>query len=585
MSNTVEQLTTQIEELEKRIRSISSSHTTLSQIISIRDCIEQIKEYLLELNDSLGELENSASDTELQNLKDRVTICENDISAIQTDLGSCQDDIADVESEISAINSSLGEHTTTITNLQTTQTNLQTTQSSQASTINNINSRLTTAENNISTLTGGVDVGEIDSRLNTLENNTINDYCCHRQLNFHNIAPSDNVLYTRQMGFSCEKGVATTQNFKLEYESTATGNLTFEVYEDCTKLVLSKTIDLAKHPYTFVFAREFYSQRMSNNLTIKISTTTTITYKHLDLWITGKNIRFYDYDKEVKVCSFNGFNYITKYEDSCIKCGRFTPEETFDINNLPISFPYQSTNGCFLSLLFAPYSDVNQITTILKTYLEEALLCVDTNQNFVVLKYNTETSTFEHYKTQSDMYYFGEYNSSSYTCTIVPTIIDSDGYFFKADTAYNNNRLKKLARYNKEYFGEVLCINVSKYIYYTETGDYRPTFTFLSMLALFDDGYVYWTNSAENEPKIKLGKYPLQFNSYATQNMTINVYLYYYNRVEKFYLTINPDDKSSYMLHSVSTFENCDCVYELLGNKLLVHSITDGWHIEQLITE
>ena len=175
----IEELNATIEELEKRIKAISSAGATLAQIIAVRDSLEQVKVCLNNLTTAIKDEEDDASVAQLTALEQRVTTAETDITTLQTDLTSTQDDLETVWNNLASTNNVVGEHTTTLTNLQTAQTNLQTTQTNQASTIttnttdiSNLKTRMTTAENNISTLTGGVDVSAIDERLNEVEKMT-----------------------------------------------------------------------------------------------------------------------------------------------------------------------------------------------------------------------------------------------------------------------------------------------------------------------------------------------------------------------------------------------------------------------------
>ena len=172
----IEELNATIEELEKRIKAISSAGATLAQIIAVRDSLEQVKVCLNNLTTAIKDEESDASVAQLTALEQRVATAETDITTLQTDLTSTQDDLETVWNNLASTNSVVGEHTTTLTNLQTAQTNLQTTQTNQASTIttnttdiSNLKTRMTTAEANIGALTNGIDVGTLEDRVSSLE--------------------------------------------------------------------------------------------------------------------------------------------------------------------------------------------------------------------------------------------------------------------------------------------------------------------------------------------------------------------------------------------------------------------------------
>lgn len=183
MKKDLTKLTQDLEELEKRIKAISTSYTTLAQIIAVRDSLDQLKTCFNELTTAIKEDDDDASLEQLNALSTRVTVCETDILALQTDLSSTQEDLTNLQTDLSSTNTTVGEHSTTITNLQATQTSLQSAQTNMQTTISNqtntlsthttditsLKSRMTTAEANIGALTNGIDVGTLEDRITALE--------------------------------------------------------------------------------------------------------------------------------------------------------------------------------------------------------------------------------------------------------------------------------------------------------------------------------------------------------------------------------------------------------------------------------
>lgn len=183
MKKDLTKLTQDLEELEKRIKAISTSYTTLAQIIAVRDSLDQLKTCFNELTTAIKEDDDDASLEQLNALSARVIVCETDILALQTDLSSTQEDLTNLQTDLSSTNTIVGEHSTTITNLQATQTSLQSAQTNMQTTISNqtntlsthttditsLKSRMTTAEANIGALTNGIDVGTLEDRITALE--------------------------------------------------------------------------------------------------------------------------------------------------------------------------------------------------------------------------------------------------------------------------------------------------------------------------------------------------------------------------------------------------------------------------------
>lgn len=187
MKKDLTKLTQDMEELEKRIKAISTSYTTLAQIIAVRDSLDQLKTCFNELTTAIKEDDDDASLEQLNALANRVLVAETDITTLQTDLSSTQEDLTTLQTDLSSTNSIVGEHSTTLTNLQATQTSLQSAQTNMQTTISNqtntlsthttditsLKSRMTTAEANIGALTNGIDVGTLEDRITALEGKKI----------------------------------------------------------------------------------------------------------------------------------------------------------------------------------------------------------------------------------------------------------------------------------------------------------------------------------------------------------------------------------------------------------------------------
>lgn len=187
MKKNLTKLTQDLEELEKRIKAISTSYTTLAQIIAVRDSLDQLKTCFNELTTTIKEDDDDASLEQLNALANRVLVAETDITTLQTDLSSTQEDLTTLQTDLSSTNSIVGEHSTTLTNLQATQTSLQSAQTNMQTTISNqantlsthttditsLKSRMTTAEANIGALTNGIDVGTLEDRITALEGKKI----------------------------------------------------------------------------------------------------------------------------------------------------------------------------------------------------------------------------------------------------------------------------------------------------------------------------------------------------------------------------------------------------------------------------
>ena len=593
MSKTLTELNLTVEELEKRIKAISTSHSTLAQIIAVRDSLEQVKECLNNLNSAITTKEDSATSSELSALALRVTTAENDISSIETDLANAQDDITDINTEISAINSSIGEQNTTITNIQTAQTNLSTTQSNQASTIstngsritnntnqiNSLKTRVTTCENNISTLTGGVDVSAIEERLSAVEANS-GYVCAHQIYNFHNACPTNKTLYTREYYFSCNSNALIYQKLKLKYTSTASGTLTIEVYEEQIATGETFTVNLSEYPSEFEIERQFLPTKKANNIMLKAVSTTEITYKYLDLWLFGTNVHLYNYDQDVKMICFNNCYYVTRYYDDCFKYGKFSSIEDIDLNNLPNTRVYHDARGYYRYAIFAPFCTCEYPYQIFNTITDNCFYfeVMDENTQIVVDSTLDLTSTIKLCRSYNNSCGGEIYPSIQHPYIIAHHIKNSIPVFEEYSIVGSRDEYRNLKRYNdKEWF----FVTLVKENYKTFEGG--PTsFDYTKAIALNEDGYYYLINNRSVNQVLKIAKGGDYVTAYLQTDNSINVYISNGYTVKKYILTAGTNNK--YTCTYDCEITNC-CYYFELVNNCVLKKTTSGWQLETLVVD
>ena len=615
---TIEQLNTLLEELEKRIRSISTAQKTLNQINEILAYIQDVQDYLQQLqttfdshvqecddysndianlqtqidtinqtinnlntdNETTNQLKTSLSELQTKvdefigNSSTTAETLQNDISALQTDLGSCQDDITDIESEISAINSSIGEQNTTITNLQTTQTNLQTTQSSQASTINNINSRLTTAENNISTLTGGVDLSEYESRLSAIEpvNNLFQSFFV-RQYNFNNAQPTKRILYTREEHFVCKANTFLYQEFKLSYTATEGGTLTVSILNDYVEEV-SYTIDLSTNSSEYTIFRTVCPKTQSNTIVIKMTATEDIIYNSLQLTMHGTDIFVFNNNQDVKAVCFDGEIYISKQTESGLQYGRYTQEDSIDLDNLPNFRSNVDTKGIYYFMQYMPYAKCGSWPYT--NFTEKRDNSIIKSLSDGTYSYGCYAETNENYVYSNQNYRGGEiipcvynntlisYISNKTICNMATNLGDAffnfdnltiDGvtdWFFTSIVNYNHNTMESAVPASEE----VMCV------------------------AFANDGNCYLVkNTKTNTHYVKICKNGTYVTAYLQPNGSINVYVSYNNYIDKYNITKTDDlyTSSTY----VCTIDDCSCIYEMF-NDTIIKKTSSGWVVDML---
>lgn len=583
MSKSITELTSYIEELEKRIRAISLSQSTLTQVIAIRDCITEIKTYLSELNTTLDNMEESASDAELEALKSRVDVCEEDISLLQTTLASAEDDLQTLQSDLSDTNQTVGQHTTSITNLQTTQTNLQATQSSQASTINSLNTRLSTCENNVNILTGGVDLSELENRIQGMEKvNDLFQTYIHKKFNFHNATPKNFTLFSRIFEYVCKPNVYVYQEFKLSYEFTGSGTMTISVLQENENTGESFTIDLAQYPTGYTFTREFCPEYRTNNLILKCVASDEITYKSLDVTMHGEELFIFEGNQDLKVATFNDITYITRYYDDHITYGKFDLGETIDIDNLPNSRPYNDYYGWHQYIIYGPYPQSQSPWEIFDEVRDDSIMRISGNDNVFYASYIQETVDAPGYHTMiAGGSFANEITLGYYTYNYFPTIYKHEIALKCSEQAGLFTNFQQLSVDSvKEWLHVVLIRNNS-----CQQNDLPIAGRYCKVIALGDDGWWYYISKASSTlvyaSKIcKGGNFLTAYLQ--SDSKTINVYVSFNNYVEQYKLTIVSN--SEHTSEFVKKIDNCTCVYELLNGDTIYKTSTGKWIMNEFVT-
>lgn len=577
MSKSITELTTYIEELEKRIHAISLSQSTLTQVIAIRDCITEIKAYLSELNTTLDNMEESASDAELEALKSRVDVCEEDISLLQTTLASTEDDLQTLQSDLSATNQTIGEHTTTITNLQTTQTNLQTTQSSQASTINSLNTRLATCENNVSALTGGVDISNFETRLQNLEsiNNLFQSYS-QKRFNLHNATPSNYTLYTRTFEYVCKPNKMLYQELKLSYASSNTGTLIIDVYEDNTATGETYTIDLSHNPTDYTIMRQLCPTYQTNNLMLKCVASDAITYKYFDVKMHGEEVFIFEGNQDLKVVTFNNLTYITRYYDDHIAYGKFATTDVIDIDNLPNTHPYNDTLGWHQYIIYGPYPYTESPWEVFGEARDDSIMRISGDNNNFYASYleNNDDDKTDYHMIMPNCGFANEISLGYYVYNYFPMI-------FEHSIALKCSELVD----TKTTFLHVHVNTVSEWLHvvmiknnYCVQSDTPIIGMYCRVLALGDDGWWYylWKTSKLAQYAYRICKGGNYLTAYNQSDGTVNIYVSFNNYVEKYNIIV-PKTTETPIYELVQTIQNCTCVYELLNGSTIYKTTNGEW--------
>lgn len=599
MSRTITDLNSQVEELEKRIKAISTSQTTLTQIIAIRDSLEQVKLCLNDLNETIEEKNQIEQENDITAIKARLTTVESDISAIETELATAEDDIESVQSDISTINTLISDHSsiisnlqTTQTNLQSTQTNLQTTQTNQASLIStntnnistntnnisknttdisNLTDRITECEDNINDLSGGIDFGEMSEKLDLLTDVTTEIFTYGKYE--YNITPSS-TLYTRRYYFTTPKKTSYLINFDFNWTTqNPSGNMSVIFYVNSVT-THKQTISLVYNPTGYRFQFPCSTAYIANNVMAKFSFSDSVTFNNLSVYVHGMNVKMKTYDREISAITYNGSIYITKHESDRISYGKFSPTDTINFNNLPYSQLNYDNNRRYTWMCFLPYCSYNSTTDTNFTTVYDGIFkeCTNGERYFSTAPEVSETRVTKKASTtthSSCMPCCGRYLNNIFLVSKndLPYYDCMDESTYPVAFSAPNNI-------------PWIYSAVAHSNFFTLENSIESTKNMKAVALNGNDGYFYYfNNSTSIKNMTKIGK-GLQATAYIQPNGFVNVYI---NKIDgstdKYtIITDGETDQANYMC----TIKDCDVVYETLNNKIIKHTSAYGWQIAKL---
>ena len=624
---TIEQLNATIEELEKRIKAISMGQNTLSQLIAIREYIDLAQGFLSDLNSNLDnhiqnctdysqdittiksqiETINSTLDgldkvnneqiqeitTKLNALSTKVdnflgdstnslSAIETDILALQTDLSSTQDDIETLNTSLSSTNSTVGEHTTTITNLQATQTslqtaqtNLQTTLSSQVTNISKntnditgIKTRLTTAENNISALTGGVDVGNLENRINEIDEQVQPVYTgsyIHRFKDYGAVTINTPSFASLPIAFSCSS--SNELRVKVTIKCTIPTRI---IYSDPQIQIRSFTgsghtyhvNNLDKTKTEFAFEYTYIPEYRYEELMVYFMYCHGIVVNSIELDIYGSEIKVFDNYRDLNVVCFNNERYLTYKKNGTIYYGKYTSTDVIDLDNIPNTYtpPTELENDCFYNFIYMPAIKYEVSSVDYSKNADGYLYFSAVNHYMDALTPPTDDAT--KYKTNCVLGMYG-----------LPILGYKRPFLTKpwkgrpAGTNMNvNNGYTTYEYVERNKKGEWLAGFDIFDNYLSNSSSVTPITNFQS-LYLHENGYIYYFQKEKLDYILKIAKGEFAIG-YKQTDGSINVYITRKHNVYKYTLTLD-STTNKYTSNYIKCYEKCDLVFEILYNQII----------------
>lgn len=630
---TIEQLNVTIEELEKRIKAISMGQNTLSQLIAIREYIDLAQGFLSDLNNNLDNHIQNCTDysqdiatiksqistinttlegldkvnneqiqeisTKLNTLSTKLdnflgdstnslNAIETDILALQTDLSSTQDDIETLNTSISSTNATVGEHTTTITNLQATQTslqtaqtNLQTTLSSQVTNISkntnditNIKTRLTTAENSISALTGGIDVGNLENRINEIDEQVQPVYTgsyIHRFKDYGAITINTSSFVSLPIAFSCSS--SNELRVKVTLKCTIPSKLMYtdpqiqiRSFVGTAQTYYAEQLDKTKTE--FVFDYTYTPKYRYEELFVYFMYCIGITINSIEFEIYGSEIKVFDVFRDLNVVCFNNERYLTYKKNGTIYYGKYSSTDIIDLDNIPNTYtPTAQENDYFYNFIYMPAIKFEVSSVDYSKSADGCLYFSAVQHNMNALTPPTDDPT--KYRTGCVLGMYGlpilgykrPFMTKPWKGRPAGTNININNGYTTYEYVENIKKGEWLAGFN-------IIDN-----YLSNTSSVIPTTNFQSLYQ-HENGYIYYFPKEKLNYIVKIAKGEFAIG-YKQTNGSINVYITRKHNVYKYTLTLD-STTNKYTSNYIKFYEKCDLVYEILSNQI-IKCYQDTW--------
>lgn len=346
MDTTLAQLKTQIEELEKRIKSLSNQVTTQGYMTGLKTCLEEIKTlfstYQTQLNEHLAayQTHTDAFNSHLSDytaLSQAVEDLEDDIETINETLASLSgggsdvdysQEIAQIQDDITTINSTL---TSLLNASQTASQDI----SDLTSDISTINSTLSGAtqdisdiESDITTINSSIDDLEdadiaLSARVTTLENassdsgsgQTTNTIKFTKDQIFAKVFQGDTTIYrTPRCQFICDTSGTVTISYQIvgEFLDTTTW-YRMRIYLN-GEVIKERNIDGNTGAFILSDSCTFMPQEEYNIFYVQLNIG-NVSIREYSVSIEGYNVEFLQQDLPLKINCFNDSYYIIKLDD------------------------------------------------------------------------------------------------------------------------------------------------------------------------------------------------------------------------------------------------------------------------------
>lgn len=616
MDTTLAQLKTQIEELEKRIKSLSNQVTTQGYMTGLKTCLEEIKTlfstYQTQLNEHLAayQTHTDAFNSHLSDytaLSQAVEDLEDDIETINETLSSLSGGGSDVDysQEIAQIQDDINTINSTLTSLSNASQTASQDISDLTSDISTINSTLSGAtqdisdiESDITTINSSIDDLEdadiaLSARVTTLENassdsgsgQTTNTIKFTKDQIFAKVFQGDTTIYrTPRCQFICDTSGTVTISYQIVGELLDTTTwYRMRIYLN-GEVIKERNIDGNIGAFILSDSCTFMPQEEYNIFYVQLNIG-NVSIREYSVSIEGYNVEFLQQDLPLKINCFNDSYYILKLDDyrRRIYYG-VQPKAELDVSTTSLSYiegTNTPTEGISYFYLFPTTKIENGVVVFDSQYSNpyKFIAAFDKTSKMGTCVINNSAIVSEQPYQLSPLYFepiYGGVGATSTSTTVSQDavfLIDDDGNVCLAGTgsglndaiSYNGEKL-----YSTNYRIGAVVRDINNKIG-------SPSY-FRGLIAWNKDtkkNVFFPSTTSTYMVEIADGK---NVTAYYQTNGNINVYINRGMNVYKYVLELN-SETSQYELSSlVTTIEGITRYEELYDGKYLVYRNTQ-WEI------
>lgn len=424
---------------------------------------------------------------------------------------------------------------------------------------------MTTAENNISALTGGIDVGNLENRINELDEEVrpiFTGSYIRRYRDYGGTTLNYETYLSDIVSFTCSN--YETIRVKVIINATLPNDVNNKSIILKNYLSLSNTINLSNldiNSNIHVIDYTYTPKNRYEELYVSFNNCEGLVLNKIEFEIYGTELKEIKNYRDLNVICFNNYRYLTYYKNGTYYYGKYAITDTIDLDNIPNTFtPTDTNDSLFYAFVYTPAIKVSSDDTTLSNNAD-GYLFFSPKKHFINAFTPPEDDSNKYY-TQGIKYIHG-----------LPVWGYKSPYTTKLKNGVPAGANMNIYNGYSE-FSNILNLQKGEWLlgfdlinnYLTDDSQPASGFSYQAMF-LNENGYIYLAPGTQlvYTTKIAKGEFAI---GYKQQDNTYNVYITKRHKVYKYKLAKNISS-NRYEPSLIKTYEKCDLIYEILNNQII----------------